>query len=86
MRKWIAISALFLIIPFLSGCMVVEKTKPAKETKVIVVPAQKADKKEKHKHKKDDKVVMCYKGKTKLVKKKQIDKFLKKGARLGSCY
>ena len=79
MRKLIAIWVFFAILPFFTGCVVVEKKQPAKETTVIVVPAKKDKKHE------DDKVVMCEKGKEKMVKAKDIDKHLKKGAKLGPC-
>lgn len=68
-----------LVLPLISGCVVVHKTETKPEKEVIVVPA------EKHGKKKKDKVAVCYKGKTKMVKKKDVKKFIKKGAELGRC-
>jgi len=56
----------------------------------IIVP-EKESKKDKHKwkkHKKNkhkEKYAVCYKGKTKLVKEKNVEKFLRKGAYFGQC-
>jgi len=69
----IIIFALFLAVSFTSGC-VVHKTE--KTEKVVVVPAKKPPK---------GKVAICHKGKTKFVKKNKVDKYLKKGAKLGTC-
>ena len=68
----IVIFALLFAVTFISGC-VVHKTEKTKE-KVIIVPA-----------KKKGKVAICHKGKTKFVKKNKVDKYLKKGAKLGTC-
>ena len=93
MKKLIVMATLLFIVPVFSGCVIAERTRPVKETKVIVVPGKKKPPKKKHHEKKHhgkkskhDKIAICHKGKTKMVKEKKLDKYLKKGATLGSCY
>jgi len=93
---WIFVLLSFVLLPFLTGCTHHSRNtsrRPIlhpidKDHKRPILVPDKKPKKNKHKVKKTKKnsqYAVCYKGKTKIVKEKNIDKFIRKGAYFGEC-